>query len=68
VTVLVRSCSSKFFHVSLPGSTLLILDLIHAANVVLSLPHDYQDFNRHPVTHTYTSFYLLFALSAYVYL
>ena len=49
VNVLVRNCSANFFIIPLPGSTILMLDMIHAASVVLSLPHDYQNFNRHPV-------------------
>ena len=50
VNVLIRNCSSKFFSIPLPGSTLLILDFIHAATAVLSLPNDYQDLNRYPVS------------------
>jgi len=49
VNVLVRNCSSKFVSIPLPGSTMLMLDMIHAATVVLSLPHDYLDCNRHTV-------------------
>ena len=56
VSVLVRSCSSKFFSVSLPGATMLMLDLVHAATVVLALPYDYHDFNRYAVI---TAAYLL---------
>jgi len=50
VNVLVRSCSSKFFSIPLPGATMLMLDLIHAASVVLSLPYDFHDFNRYAVS------------------
>ena len=49
MNALVRNCSANFFIIPLPGSTILMLDMIHAASVVLSLPHDYQNFNRHPV-------------------
>jgi len=49
VSVLVRSCSSKFYSIPLPGATMLMLDLIRAATVVLALPFDYHDFNRYAV-------------------
>jgi len=36
--VLVRHCGPKFFSLPLPGSTMMILDFIHAANTIASSP------------------------------
>ena len=33
---LVRHCGSRFFSLPLPGSTMMILDFIHAANTIAS--------------------------------
>ena len=34
INVLVRYCGSRFFSMPLPGSTMLMLDFVHAANTI----------------------------------
>lgn len=36
INTLVRYCGPRFFSVPLPGSTMMILDFVHAANTIAS--------------------------------
>jgi len=38
--VLIRYCNAKFFSLPLSGSTLMMLDFIHGAKMVLAQPTD----------------------------